>query len=79
MGRLLAHELYHLLLQTRTHSATGIAKAVYTPKALLAPSLRFEHGELERILALCSDAAGPKKTGPPSVSAITQKISLSAN
>lgn len=50
-GRVLAHELYHVLLQTHEHSATGIAEAVETPAALLGRSLLFEHGELERILA----------------------------
>jgi hypothetical protein len=49
MGRILAHELYHVLLQTRLHSKTGIAKAVHTPAALLGRSLKFENGELEKI------------------------------
>ena len=49
MARILAHELYHILLQTREHSKTGIAKAVHTPAALLGRSLKFENGELEKI------------------------------
>lgn len=49
MGRLLAHELYHFLLQTSRHGNEGIAKAVHTPAALLARSLRFTDDEIERI------------------------------
>ncbi len=48
-GRVLAHELYHVLLQTREHSKKGIGKAVQAPAALLSRSLRFEEGELELI------------------------------
>ncbi len=49
MGRVLAHELYHVLLQTREHSSKGIGKAVQAPASLLSRSLRFEEGELELI------------------------------
>jgi len=49
MGRVVAHELYHVLLQTGRHSNKGIAKAIYSPAALLGRSLRFEAGELEKI------------------------------
>lgn len=48
-GRVLAHELYHVLLDTSEHGKKGIAKAVHTPAALLSRSLRFEQGELDLI------------------------------
>lgn len=48
-GRVLAHEIYHVLLQTRGHGKTGIAKAVHSPAALLSRSLRFEDGELKQM------------------------------
>jgi len=51
-GRVLAHELYHVLLQTPAHSETGIAKAVQTPAALLSRSLRFRSEDLERLRCL---------------------------
>jgi hypothetical protein len=79
MGRILAHELYHFLLQTREHSKSGIAKAVHSPSALLGRSLLFEHGELERIISLYTDPASPHPAGPPFLVPETQKISLSAN
>jgi hypothetical protein len=54
MARVLAHELFHVLLQTTEHSKGGIARAAHTPAALLGQSLRFEGGELERIRRLYS-------------------------
>ncbi len=51
-ARVLAHELYHVLLQTREHGQRGIAKAVHTPAALLSRSLRFEEGELDKLRLL---------------------------
>lgn len=51
-GRLLAHELYHVLLQTHQHSKKGIAKAVQTPAALLSRSLRFQSEDLERFRSM---------------------------
>jgi hypothetical protein len=46
MARVLAHELYHLLANTRIHTAGGIAKAAYTVQELLEPILNF--GKKER-------------------------------
>ena len=51
MARVLAHEMYHVLLQTRAHGKRGIAKATHTPSALLSGSLRFDAMDLTRIEA----------------------------
>lgn len=51
MARVIAHEMYHVLLQTRTHGKRGIARAVHTPSALLSGSLRFDAMDLTRIQA----------------------------
>jgi hypothetical protein len=48
-GRVLAHELYHVLLQTSAHSSKGLAKAVHSPSSLLSQSLQFEEGELQKM------------------------------
>jgi hypothetical protein len=50
-ARVLAHEMYHVLLETRVHGRTGIAKAAHTPSALLSRSLRFNDDELTRMRA----------------------------
>jgi hypothetical protein len=49
MARVLAHEMYHVLLQTRVHGRTGITKAAHTASALLSASLRFNDEELSRM------------------------------
>jgi len=51
-GRVLAHELYHVLLQTSEHSSKGLAKAVHSPSSLLSQSLQFEEGELQKMASL---------------------------
>lgn len=42
MARLLAHEFYHMLLETQKHTQTGLSKPQFTVADLLAPSLIFE-------------------------------------
>jgi len=45
VGRVLAHELYHVLAKTAKHGSWGIAKAAYTPEELLSPKFLFEKKE----------------------------------
>lgn len=49
MARVLAHEMYHVLLQTRVHGARGITRAAHTPSALVSQSLRFDEQEIGRL------------------------------
>jgi hypothetical protein len=89
MGRLVAHELYHVLLQTTGHSQTGIAQAICSPASLLALSFRFEADELERIrtkYALAprlhiASVARPALPGKESVAqkVVPQKTTFTAN
>jgi len=44
MARLLAHELYHVLLNTGGHAAEGVAKPAFTPTDLLTERFEFEPG-----------------------------------
>jgi hypothetical protein len=46
LARILAHELYHLLGNTRSHAGDGVAKAAYSVQELMAPFLHF--GKKER-------------------------------
>jgi hypothetical protein len=41
LARLVAHELYHVLMQTTGHARTGIANAQLTAAELLAERLQF--------------------------------------
>jgi hypothetical protein len=42
MGRVLAHELYHILVGTRDHSANGAAKACFGAADLMAADFSFD-------------------------------------
>lgn len=57
MGRIVAHELYHFLLQTRDHTKQGIAIAVQTARELTAADFRFD--ELSSIRLRISSGTEP--------------------
>ena len=48
-GRVLAHELYHILAQTSEHANRGIAKAAFTRTDLLEPDLTLTNSSIRRI------------------------------
>jgi hypothetical protein len=56
MGRVLAHEVYHVVLKTRSHAQQGIAKSSFTAAELFGAPLRFDPTQIER-LKLMSAAA----------------------
>ncbi len=45
IGRVLAHEMYHVFADTQRHGAFGVGKAAYTVGELLSPVFRFEGHE----------------------------------
>jgi len=49
MGRLLAHEFYHVLGQTIQHTGSGISKDRFTAADLLGEHFDFEDGALTRL------------------------------
>ena len=48
-ARVLAHELFHVLLRTRKHGALGVAKPCHTVHDLLADTFRFEPREQQML------------------------------
>jgi hypothetical protein len=42
IGRVLAHELYHVFTNTTKHASWGVAKAFYTSKDLVSEKFRFQ-------------------------------------
>jgi len=50
LGRVLAHELYHVLAATSNHSGCGVAKAGYTVDDLVSPVFVFESAALRTLL-----------------------------
>ena len=49
MARLIAHELYHVLLQTRGHERTGIARPGFSASDLLTDRFAFEAATTARL------------------------------
>ena len=47
VGRVLAHELYHIFANTARHGSTGVGKAMYSVQDLLSPDFHFEEHESE--------------------------------
>lgn len=45
MGRVLAHELYHIFCETRKHGTSGVASAYHTRSQLLATEFNFSEVE----------------------------------
>lgn len=48
MGRLIAHELFHILTHTRGHDAGGVAKPYFSAQDILAERFEFEASTLAR-------------------------------
>jgi len=45
LGRVLAHELYHIFANTTHHAATGVAKESYSVQDLLTDDFQFQSKE----------------------------------
>jgi len=49
MGRLVAHELYHVLAQSREHAAGGIGKSCFHMRDLLSDDFQFDGAALAKV------------------------------
>jgi hypothetical protein len=49
LGRIVAHELYHILADETRHVHSGVAKASFSTGELLSANFTFEESALERI------------------------------
>jgi hypothetical protein len=49
VARLIAHEFYHMLMQTREHTRNGISKACFTAAELTTNSFEFEGAALAQL------------------------------
>ncbi|SPE28183.1 conserved exported hypothetical protein [Candidatus Sulfopaludibacter sp. SbA3] len=50
LGRVLAHELYHILANTQHHGSGGVGKAAYTVQNLLEGEFQFDEKESAALL-----------------------------
>jgi hypothetical protein len=51
LGRVLAHEVMHILTRSGSHGREGVAKTALSGTQLIAPELRLASADLERIQA----------------------------
>jgi hypothetical protein len=58
LGRVVAHELYHVLAQTRDHAAEGIGRPCFTAADLMASQFEFEATSLVRMEETVTRGAG---------------------
>jgi hypothetical protein len=67
LARVLAHELYHILLGTEAHARTGVAKSTHSGRDLACESFTFEPEQIEQLraigLALSAVASGGQAAG----------------
>ena len=49
LGRVVAHELVHILSKSAAHSEDGVSRRALSPKQLISPILRLSPYDLERI------------------------------
>jgi hypothetical protein len=64
LGRVSAHELYHILLHTTEHAHSGISRATQTEPELLAPETAFTSDDDQRLAdSVSSDSSSPGTAG----------------
>ena len=61
VGRVLAHELYHIFAQTAHHSSEGVAKSAYTVQELLCDDFQFDEHESFSLRGSVNRAHGSEK------------------
>jgi hypothetical protein len=62
MARVVAHELYHVLLKTPDHAHTGIARNCFTAEDLLTERFEFEGATLARLRTESATVVGEEST-----------------
>ncbi len=54
LGRVLAHELVHILTKSAAHGRDGVTQATLTGRELIGAPLRLTHTDVERLRVACS-------------------------
>ena len=66
LGRVLVHEIYHMLGQTTGHGKNGVTKSVLTPRDLVLGGLRLNPSESELLVNRLAEPIGePGDQGSP--------------
>lgn len=65
LGRVVAHELYHIFANTTRHGDCGVGKAAYSVRELLADDFQFEGKESMALRGSKAHSAVKNASGPP--------------
>jgi hypothetical protein len=65
LGRVIAHEIYHIVANTTEHHDTGVAKATFSTRDLTNPRFEFDAWSLARMqpASVARVAGGAQETG----------------
>ena len=75
LGRVVAHELYHILLKDARHGR-GLAAAAFTPADLIASRRSFDAADLNRIAASFRESAAAPTPAPRRMGASPATLSF---
>jgi hypothetical protein len=73
VGRVLAHELYHVFANTKQHGKQGVAKPFYTASELVSDRFLFEQKETRALRTLALPALIRARGPLPAATALTAK------
>ena len=65
LGRVVAHELYHVFANTTRHGDCGVGKAAYSVRELLDDDFQFEDSESLALQGSKAHSAVKNASGPP--------------
>jgi hypothetical protein len=65
LGRVVAHELYHIFANTNHHGSDGVAKAAYSVQELLSDEFQFEEREGNALRTTADKVHGPQPVNAP--------------
>jgi hypothetical protein len=68
MARVVAHEVYHVLLQTSAHAKAGIAKARHTRADLTGAGIHFDAASIRALLSRTKKRRDPQGAAPALIS-----------
>jgi hypothetical protein len=57
LGRVLAHELVHILTKSAAHGQDGVTQPALTGRELIGAPLRLTHTDVERLRVACTPSS----------------------
>jgi hypothetical protein len=82
LGRVMAHEIYHIVAQTKDHQETGVAKAAFSRRDLTTTRFRLDDWSITRMRPATSMSATPRSNAaavqshkaPPVASSVKGRV-----